>query len=263
MPDHSLFLDIHLKALLLLLTVSILLWLLSLAKRDSSIIDPFWSLLFFGVTIFYLLNLENNSLSNRAWIIVVLVSIWAFRLFLHLIVRNWSKEEDYRYQSFRKQWGKNYWWGSYFQVFLLQAILAWLISTTIGMGMVSIKPLAFLDYLAVVVWIIGFFFEAVGDYQLVRFKAEPENKGKLLTSGLWKYTRHPNYFGDAACWWSYGLLALSGGYFFGIAGSLIMTYLLLNVSGVSLLERSLGKTKPGYEDYMRKTSAFLPRPPKQ
>jgi len=119
------------------------------------------------------------------------------------------------------------------------------------------------DYLAIFIWIIGFIFEAVGDYQLNAFKRQPENKGKLLTTGLWRYTRHPNYFGDAAVWWGFGLLAIASGAYWYSLGALIMTYLIIKISGVALLERSLSDVKPGYEDYIRTTSAFFPWIPKK
>jgi steroid 5-alpha reductase family enzyme len=262
MTDFYTFLDIQVKHLIILLLISLILWIVSLVKKDSSIIDPFWSILFISVAISTAYQ-QSFDLSNRAWVILVLVCIWGFRLFIHLFIRNWNKEEDYRYRSFRKQWGKNYWWGSYLQVFFLQAILAWVISSTLTFGMLSNLPLNILDGVALLVWLTGFYFEAVGDFQLRQFKSDDRNKGKLLTTGLWKYTRHPNYFGDAACWWGYALFALAAGQFTAVIGSLIMTYLLLNVSGVKLLEKSLGKNKPGYESYVRRTSAFLPLPPKK
>ena len=192
-----------------------------------------------------------------------MVTIWGVRLSVYLFWRNWGEEEDYRYQKFRKNWGKNYWWGSLVQVFWLQPFLAWMISYPLFIAQVSEMPLNVLDYLGVGVWLIGFVFEAGGDWQLTRFKSNPENKGKLLTTGLWKYTRHPNYFGDAVCWWGYGLIALASGSYVQLFAPLLMTFLLLKISGVVMLERGLKKTKSGYEEYVHKTPSFIPWFPKK
>ena len=230
--------------------------------KDSSIVDPFWGLLFVGVVWFYFFETETGNL-NRKWLLTILVTIWGTRLSSYLFWRNWNESEDYRYQNFRKNWGKHYWWGSWVQVFGLQSFLAWLISYPLYVSQISEAPLNWLDALGVGVWLIGFIFEAGGDWQLIRFKSNPENKGKLLTTGFWKYTRHPNYFGDSACWWGYGLIALASGSYLQLFAPLLMTFLLLKVSGVAMLERGLKKTKPEYEEYVKKTSAFLPMSPKK
>ena len=252
---------IYFNALALLIGFATLLWLVSLYLKDSSIVDPFWGLLFVGAIWFYFFETEIGDL-NRKHLLLALVTIWGVRLSAYLFWRNWGEGEDYRYQKFRKNWGKNYWWGSLLQVFWLQAFLAWLISYPLFIVQVSEVSLNWLDFVGVGVWLIGFIFEAGGDWQLTRFKFNPENKGKLLTTGLWKYTRHPNYFGDAACWWGYGLIALASGSYLQLFAPLLMTFLLLKISGVAMLERGLKKTKPGYEEYVRRTSAFLPWWPK-
>ena len=153
----------------------------------------------------------------------------------------------------------SFWWQSFFKVFLLQAGLAWLISSTLFASYVGANDWSWLDYLACLVWLIGFIFEAGGDWQLARFKSKPENKTKLLTTGFWKYTRHPNYFGDACCWWGYALFGMAAGVWWAPMGALLMTYLLLKVSGVAMLERGLVKNKDGYAEYVKKVPAFFPR----
>jgi len=202
----------------------------------------------------------------RKIILLALVSIWGLRLSVYLSLRNIGKGEDYRYQQFRKDYGpERYWWFSYFQVFLLQGALILLVSLPLLASNASTtsNQLNVLDYVAIVVWIIGIIFEAGGDYQLSKFKSKPENKGKVLNTGLWKYTRHPNYFGDSAVWWSYALFCIASGNYWQIVGSLLMTLLIIKVSGVSLLEKSLKDKKPEYQDYIKKTSAFFPLPPKK
>jgi len=163
-------------------------------------------------------------------------------------------------------YGENrYWWVSFFQTFLLQGVLMWLISAPLlgAQYYVQEGTLGVLDYGGIIFWIIGFSFEAGGDYQLASFKANPENKGKVLNTGFWRYTRHPNYFGDSAVWWGFGLICLAGGSYIPVIGSVLMTALIIKVSGVALLEKSLKEQKPEYKEYIEKTSAFIPWFPKK
>lgn len=254
---------IYLNLALLLLGLLTILWLISLAVRDSSIVDVFWGTGYVvAVWYFYLMTPEGDP--ARKLLVVGLTSIWGLRLTAYLARRNLGKGEDYRYQRWRQEAGGSWWWRSYLKVFLLQGLLMWLISAPLlaaqrGVNGAGLNPL---DYLGGLLWAIGFFFEAVGDYQLARFKADPGNKGRLLTSGVWRYTRHPNYFGDAAQWWGFFLLAAAAGGWVTIYSPLLMTYLLLRVSGVAMLESDLKETKPGYAEYIRRTSAFVPLPPK-
>lgn len=256
------FWNIWFPALALLSGFGTILWIISLMIKDSSIIDPLWGVLFIIAGWFYFFQ-TNDGFEARKMILMSLVTIWGLRLSIYLAWRNWGKGEDYRYQKFRKNWGKNYWWGSLIQVFWLQPFLAWLISAVLLGGMIDGNSLNLLDFVGIGVWLIGFLFEAGGDWQLARFKSNPKNKGKLLDTGFWKYTRHPNYFGDSACWWGYGLICAAAGSYFPLVGSALMTFLLVNISGVALLERTLKKSKPGYEEYVRKTNAFLPWLPKK
>jgi steroid 5-alpha reductase family enzyme len=193
--------------------------------------------------------------------ITALVTLWGLRLSIYLFWRNFGHGEDYRYQQFRKDFGpERYWWVSFFQVFLLQGILMSLVALPLLGVFVGDTggSLTIYDSVAAILWLIGISFEAGGDYQLTTFKKDQKNKGKVLNTGFWKYTRHPNYFGDAAVWWSFGLFALISGSYYTIIGSLLMNILLLKISGVSFLERSLKSTKPQYEEYIKNTSAFFP-----
>ena len=234
-------------------------WIVSVMIKNASIVDIFWGFGFVVTAGFYFLSTGDHDF--RKILIVTFVAVWGLRLSSYIGWRNKGKGEDYRYQNFRKSYGeKRYWWISFFQVFLLQGTLMWIISLPLlGAQFYSDgKPLNIFDYLGIAVWLIGFAFEAGGDYQLARFKSDPANKGKVLNIGFWKYTRHPNYFGDSAVWWGYGLICLGAGSYLPVIGSLLMTALIIKVSGVALLEKSLKEQKPGYREYVEKTSSFIP-----
>jgi steroid 5-alpha reductase family enzyme len=251
------------NALVLLVSI-FLLWLLSVKLKDVSIVDIFWGLGFVLVT--WVSVALTKGFAPRRWLLCTLVTVWGVRLAVHLWLRNHGKGEDYRYQSIRKRVGPSFWWSSLFIVFGFQGVLIWLISLPLQVAQADARPfeLTWLDYLGLLVWIIGFAFEALGDDQLKRFKANPQNKGKVMDQGLWRYTRHPNYFGDALLWWGLWLIAVSTPYgLMTIFSPFLMTLLLLKISGVSLLEKTLTKSKPGYESYIRRTNAFIPWFPKK
>jgi len=243
------------------LILMIFLWLISLALKNASIIDIFWSIGFIVVT-WAAYRLAPGYLPRKQ-LVAVMVTIWGLRLAVHIGIRNWEKPEDFRYAQWRAENGKRWWWSSFFQVFLLQGFLMWLISTPLIAAQTSGFPaiLTPLDFSGASLWMLGLIFETVGDLQLMHFRSDPVNKGKLLTTGLWKYTRHPNYFGEAVLWWGFYLFALAAGFGGTIYSPILMTYLLMKVSGVAMLERTM-KLKPGYEEYMQRTSAFLPWFPK-
>lgn len=258
------YLEIYFSGLLIVVIFMTLLWLVSVFLKNASIVDPFWGLGFVIAGVFYFYN--TDGLEIRKLIVLALLTIWGLRLSIYLGLRNLGKAEDFRYQQFRKDYGeKRYWWISFFQVFLLQGVLLWLISSPLLSAQFYSggSDLNYVDYVAIVIWIIGFSFEAGGDYQLARFKSNPNNKGKVLNTGFWKYTRHPNYFGDASVWWAYGLFSVASGSYLPLLSSLLMTLLIVKVSGVSLLEKTLKNTKPQYKDYVEKTSAFFPWFPKK
>ena len=239
-----------------------LLWLLSLTLKNASIVDIFWGVGFIIVT-WLAFALTPQGYLPRKLLIGSLVTIWGLRLAIHIGIRNAGKPEDFRYAKWRTEQGERWWWFSFVQVFLLQGLLMWIISAPIVAAMTSGFPaiLTPLDWLGTWIWVLGFLFESIGDAQLMLFKANPTNRGRLFTKGLWKYTRHPNYFGEAVLWWGFFMIAMAAGKWWTIFSPVIMTYLLTNVSGVAMLERTM-KEKPGYEEYMRKTSAFLPWLPK-
>ena len=260
------FFQIYFKGLLLIIFLITMLWLWSVYLKDVSIVDAFWGCGFVLLAIYYFFTTPSSELHPRKILVLVLVAIWGLRLSLYLLIRNWGKPEDFRYQKFRNDYGAHrYWWFSFFQVFLLQGILLWVISAPLlSTQYFSLSNnLNYLDYLAIMVWAIGFLFETLGDYQLSKFKSNPANKNKVLNTGLWKYTRHPNYFGDAAIWWSFGIFSIASGSYLPLISCFIMNVLLLKVSGVVLLERTLTNSKPRYKEYMDKTPAFFPCFPKK
>ena len=250
-------------------TAVTLLWILSLLLRDASIVDIFWGLGYVAVYWFIALFRQDGNpaaeLAPRQLLLGALVTIWGLRLSLYIGWRNWGKGEDFRYARWREEAGPSWWWRSYFKVFFLQGAILWVVSFPLlaTLTLPASQSLTWLDGLAFLIWLIGFIFEAGGDWQLARFKAHPSNKGKLLTGGLWRYTRHPNYFGDAVQWWAFYLFALAAGAWWAIFSPLLMTFLLLRISGVAMLERSLKRSKTGYEKYIRQTNAFFPGRPKK
>ena len=234
-------------------------WLVSVVKRDAGIIDIFWG------AGFVLLAWEYRFLVGadgaRAVLVPILVSLWGVRLSLHILRRSRGRGEDYRYREMRERWGSRFPWASLFVVFWLQALILWIVAMPLYQVQRSPVPpgLTAVDWAALAVFSFGFVFESVGDWQLSRFKADPSNRGKLLTTGLWGLTRHPNYFGDAMVWWGLFLFAFgTEGSWWTILSPVLMTFLLMRVSGVRLLEVRLAKTKPGYEDYLARTNAFFP-----
>ncbi len=255
---------IYCQGLLVVLSMMTALWIVSVFLKNASIVDLFWGLGFAILAVFYFLQTDGGP--TRRYLVVTLAAIWGLRLSIYLAKRNIGKGEDFRYQNFRSSFGpERYWWVSFFQVFLLQGILMWLVSAPL-LGAQLAGPgsdLNVLDALAVVLWIVGFVFEAGSDWQLSRFKEDASNKGTLLTTGFWRYTRHPNYFGDSAVWWGFGLLSLAAGHYWWALGSVLMTLLIIKVSGVALLEKTSMSKKHGYREYAARTSAFLPWFPKK
>ncbi len=257
------FIGIWVSALIIILMLMTILWIISIIVKNVSIVDLFWGPGFAVAAGYYFARCGFDS--YRKVIVLVLVIIWASRLAIHLAIRNYGKGEDFRYREFRRKYGeKRYWWISFFQTFLLQGILMWLISLPLlGAMYRQGNQAGTLDILAIIFWITGFIFETAGDLQLTRFRSDPSNKGKVLDTGLWRYSRHPNYFGDAAVWWAYGIFSAAAGAYIPVLGSIIMTALIIMVSGVALLEKSLISTKPQYKEYIERTPAFLPWFPKK
>ena len=252
------------QASLIILVLVTLLWIWSVFIKNVSIVDIFWGLGFVVVNAFYVFM--SGELNTRKILILALVSIWGLRLAIYLAFRNIGKGEDFRYKEFRRNYGpKRYWWFSFFQTFLLQGVLIMIVSLPLlGINSsASSGDLKLLDYIGIVVWLIGFIFEAGGDFQLARFKRDLANKGKVLNTGFWKYTRHPNYFGDSAVWWAYAIFSIAAGSYWQIIGSIVMTLLIIKISGVALLEKTLNNSKSKYGEYIEKTSSFFPWFPKK
>lgn len=244
-----------LAAVFLLMTA---VWVGSLFKRDASIVDIFWGLGFVLAAWVYYIAADPSTL--RAGIVVLLVSLWGLRLSGYILWRNWGEGEDYRYREMRQRHPETFARRSLFTVFWLQAGLLWAISIPLLAAIRSPGPagLSWLDIAGIVFFAVGIVFEAGGDWQMARFKSDPANKGKVLDSGLWRYTRHPNYFGDAMVWWGLFLFAAAAGAWWTVYSPSLMTALLMKVSGVTLLERNLRESKPGYREYIERTNAFFP-----
>ena len=253
-------LAIEAGVILLLVTV---LWAVSVAVRDTSIVDIFWGS-GFVVVAWVALVLADGS-DDRGLLLALLVTIWGLRLSGYLAWRNLGKGEDYRYAEMRRRHGERWPLRSLVVVFWLQGALLWVVALPVPVAMNDPTPagLGALDWAGAAVWAVGLFFEAVGDAQLARFKADPANRGKVMDRGLWRYTRHPNYFGDFCVWWGIWLVAVaSGSAWWTAVGPLVMSVLLIRVSGAALLERSLAHRREGYAEYIARTSGFFPRSPR-
>lgn len=250
----------YLLGLAAIIALALFTWVASIFRRDVSIVDSLWSILFLAAAACYVYS--SSAQPPRAKWMLVLVAAWALRLAVYLTVRNWGEPEDHRYQKIRANNQPNFALKSLYIVFLLQGLLAWIVSLPLLAVAASANPIVWLDYVGAAIVIFGLLFESIGDWQLSRFKADPNNRGKVLDAGLWRYTRHPNYFGECCVWWGLYLLALAAGGWWSVLGPLLMTFLLLRVSGVALLERDIGKRRPEYRRYIEQTNAFFPGPRK-
>ena len=252
------------ELLLAALTIAILMvatWLISVLIKDASIVDISWGLGF--ATVATVLWIGDDAKSNLDTLLWLMTLLWGLRLCLYLARRNLGHGEDYRYVAMRKRWGPAFPLISFLTVYTLQGTLMWVVSLPVQLSHRAEGSIDVLAVIGVVMWAVGLYFEVVGDIQLSRFKADPANQGKVLDTGLWRYTRHPNYFGDACVWWGIAIVACSVSVgVWGLIGAAVMNVLLLKVSGVALLERSLVRRKPEYQTYIDRTSTFIPRPPK-
>jgi steroid 5-alpha reductase family enzyme len=239
------------------------LWfVVSLIKKRNDVADVAWGLGFVLIT--WVSFVLSDDSGVRGLLVGILVSIWGLRLALHIHARNKGKAEDYRYLAWRKEWGKWFYTRSYLQVYLLQGLLLFLIALPI-MAINKNNGLSFnwLDVFGVIIWIFGFYFEALGDAQLAHFVKNPANKDKIMQNGLWAYTRHPNYFGEVTLWWGIFIVSLGSAHsIYTIIGPLTITILILFVSGIPLLEKKYAK-RPDFEEYKKRTSVFFPLPTKK
>lgn len=236
-------------------------WVASVVQRDASLVDRVWGVFF--IVIAWTAYVVGEP-SSRSLLVAALVTVWGLRLSIYLTWRNWGKGEDPRYVAMRERSEGNFAIRSLFRVYWLQGVLA----TLVGLPLVAVatfpSDLFWLDWVAVAVWAVGLYFEAVGDWQLTRFLADESNRGTVMDQGLWRWTRHPNYFGDTVVWTAFGLFAIAAGAWWAIAGSILMGLLIVKVSGVALTDKNMGSgsTREGYDEYVARTNAFFPGPRK-
>lgn len=265
MSENLSTLQIAFAGLALTASLGFLTWIASFVRSDVSLVDRVWAIFIVGAGIVYML-LMPDPWPRGAWMIAI-GGFWALRLSGFITWRNWGEGEERRYQEIRKRNEPNFRWKSLYLVFSLQAVLAWVVSAPFFVGATSgARPLNWLDGVGIAIAIFGALFEAVGDAQMARFKADPRHKGQVMDRGLWRYTRHPNYFGEVCVWWGLWLIALGGagwGGAWSVVSPLLMTVLLLKVSGVSLQEKDIGERRPAYRDYIERTNAFIPGAPKK
>jgi steroid 5-alpha reductase family enzyme len=257
---------LYLQGLIAAATLAALAWPLAVYLRNVAIVDSLWSLMVLLQALVFAIGAAGASLhgvSARGILVLALVAVWALRLSGYITWRNWGLGEDRRYQAIRARNEPYFAFKSLYLVFLLQAVLAWIIAMPLLGAILGQGPLALPDYCGLAIWVAGFLFEAGGDWQLARFKANPGNRGKVMDQGLWAYTRHPNYFGDCCQWWGLYLIAMSAGAWWSIPGPLVMSVLLIRVSGVRLLEKDISNRHLKYPDYIRRTNAFFPGMPRK
>jgi steroid 5-alpha reductase family enzyme len=236
-----------------------LVWLCSVVIKNASIVDVFWGIGFIVIGCYYRATVPETP-TFRGGLACFLVTVWGLRLALHIGIRNLGAGEDFRYRRWRDRAGSHFWWISFFKVFLLQAIVLWIVSSPLLLAQLTSRAasLGVLDLVGIGLWMTGFLFEAIADWQLARFKRDAANRGRVLRTGLWSLSRHPNYFGEALLWWGFGLLALPTGGLLALIGPAMITFLLIQVSGVAMLDAALKERHPEYAEYIRSTPAFLP-----
>lgn len=247
---------------LVILLYMVMFFIIAQVKKNNAIVDIAWG---GGFILVALLSLYvSPDVGARQWLVMGLVLIWGVRLIMHIALRSKGKGEDFRYADMRRRWGDRARINSFFKIYMFQGVLLIFIAYPILLNNYSDSTaLHVVSMVGVVIWMIGFFFEAVGDYQLYRFKQNPENKGKMMQNGLWKYTRHPNYFGEVMLWWGIFFIVLPVSYgWSAIFSPLLLTFLILKVSGIPLLEQKY-KDHPDFHDYAQKTNAFIPWLPRK
>ncbi len=261
-PGEAMFdLSSYLLGLAAMAVLAFVTWAVSVAKRDVGIVDRVWGLFFLLGALVYAATVP--AVSARAVLVLVLVTLWSVRLAAYITWRGWGEPEDHRYQIIRRRNQPSFALKSLYLVFGLQALLAWIVSLPLLAAVAAPSPLGAFDYAGAALWVLGFLFETVGDLQLARFKSDPANHGRVMDGGLWRYTRHPNYFGEFCLWWGFYLVAVAGGGWWSVASPLVMSFLLLKVSGVAMLERNIGERRPGYREYVARTPTFFPGPPRK
>jgi len=247
---------IFLNALLINFAFGCFGWLISLKKNNVTHVDIMWSLFFVLNTIYFYMTFPP---SLRSTFVLILVLIWGLRLSIYLTIRNWDKPEDARYLKIRQNNEPNFKYKSAYIIFGLQSVLAWIVGSILLIAIENNQPLTWLDILGFSLTLFGIAYESIADYQLMQFKNDIKNRGKLLQSGLWKFSRHPNYFGELLVWWGFFITTLATGIYFNLIAPLLMTFLILKFSGVTLLEANLIKKLDGYNNYKKKVNTLIPR----
>lgn len=240
---------------------AVIAWGVATLRRNVGLVDIFWSLfILLGAVVVVQASPVPGA---RAWLVLALVATWALRLAGYLAARNWNAPEDHRYRAIRKRNDPGFEWKSLYLVFGLQAVLAWLIVAPVAAAIYLDGAVGVLDIAGAALAAFGIAFEAIADRQLARFKSGPASAGAVMDRGLWRYTRHPNYFGEFCVWWGLYFVAVAAGAWWTIFSPLLVTALLLRVSGVTLLEKDIGERRPGYREYVTRTNAFFPGPPRK
>lgn len=250
-----------LTALPALAALGLIAWAIATVRRNAGLVDVFWSLFLLVAAGVY--AVVGFSLAARGWLTLAIVTAWSLRLSAYLAARNWNAPEDRRYRAIRARNEPGFALKSLYLVFGLQAVLAWLISAPLAAAIGSTRPLGVLELIGAALAVFGIAFEALSDAQLARFKSNPANAGRVLDRGLWRYSRHPNYFGEFCVWWGLYAIAAGAGGWWTLFSPLLMSVLLLRVSGVALLERDIGDRRPAYRSYVTRTNAFFPGRPRE
>jgi len=238
------------------LALALVAWAIATARRNAGLVDIFWSLFFLAASLAYAAS--ANAFDARSVLVLALVALWSLRLAGYLALRNWGAPEDHRYRAIRVRNEPGFAWKSVYLVFGLQAVLAWIVSAPLAAAILSGQPAGLLDVAGAALVVFGLAFEAVADAQLARFKADSRNAGRVMDRGLWRHTRHPNYFGEFCVWWGFWLVAVGAGGWWTVFSPVLMSVLLLRVSGVALLEKDIAERRPDYVNYMLRTNAFFP-----
>lgn len=252
--------SIYVSGLYAILLLATLTWVASVIKKDVSIVDSIWSIMIFSSAIVYSSSVDPYW--SRSSLILTLVLLWAARLALYITWRNWGEPEDTRYVAIRRKYEPNFELKSFPIIFVFQAFLAWIISMPLWVALTVPFDSSIFDILGISLWVVGMAFETVSDWQLARFKADPTQRGNVMNRGLWRYTRHPNYFGECLIWWGFFMFVIPSGAWWSILSPIVMTYLLLKFSGVTMLEETIVDRRPGYREYIMTTNSFIPGLPK-
>jgi steroid 5-alpha reductase family enzyme len=247
-----------LHALPAMLGLALIAWAVATLRRNVGLVDISWALFFLAGAAVY--AAATTAFGTRGLLVLALVAVWAVRLSGYLAARNWNAPEDHRYRAMRVRNDPGFAWKSLYLVFGLQALLAWLISAPLAAAIGSSRAIGTLDAIGATLVVFGIGFEALADAQLSRFKAQPSSAGRVMDRGLWRFSRHPNYFGECCVWWGFYAIAFAAGGWWTVFSPIVMTVLLLKVSGVTLLEKDIGERRPAYRDYAARTNAFFPGP---